>query len=85
MKKEYPMPENPQPLTKDPIAAIQNNAKRIGNIAAEINKATHIPVTPLGIASPVAREMNKDEIDRFQSISVFAGRDDAVRCRARDQ
>lgn len=57
------MAENPQPLTKKTITAIQNNAKTIDNIATEISRATGVSITPLGIASPVAREMNKNEID----------------------
>jgi hypothetical protein len=57
------MAENPQPLTATTINAIQTNAALIANIAATITSATGVAVTAPDIAAPVAREMNKTQID----------------------
>src|SRR6266700_2197550 len=65
------MAENPQPLTGTTITAIQKNAATINSVANAISKATGISITPLGIASPIAREMNKDQIDYPQIFVPF--------------
>jgi len=55
--------ENPQPWTPNTLANIQNYAATIKYVSAAITNATGINVTPLQIAAPVAREMNKAELD----------------------
>jgi hypothetical protein len=55
--------ENPQPWTASTIASTRNNVATISNVAAAISSATGVSITSLGIATPVAREMNKQEID----------------------
>jgi len=84
------MAENPQPLTGTTITAIQKNAATINSVANAISKATGISITPLGIASPIAREMKGPDrlspdirsiqgCDRFQPMGDVAGPASAIR------
>ena len=68
--------ENPQPLTAKTVRAIQAYTDTISDTAAAITSATGVSVTSLGIATPIAREMNKDQLDYNQLFVPF--RDKAV-------
>jgi hypothetical protein len=65
------MAENAQPLTDTTINAIRINAATINDVANAITNATGVSVTSVGIASPIAREMNKDQIDYPQIFVPF--------------
>src|ERR1700674_1435572 len=60
------MSENPRPFSAETLNTIQLDTSNIKRIATEISSATGVGMSALEIASPVARELNKNQFDYLQ-------------------
>jgi hypothetical protein len=57
------MSANPQPFTSDTLNKIQSGSADINQIANIISSVSGVQISGAEIAAPIAREMNKTQID----------------------